>query len=261
METRGTDQAQTLGNEQLALLVGNVVTAVVSIATPYFLGLSADEAKAILSSGGHKKQMVVLLAPLFANADPHAAQRAYWEKVYALHFGVETDFSGAVIPTKPTDGKWRLIGIAKGLSMNHAAAMYAKILRAHNSRWNLWKYNDDLDHTVTKNARTSGESYFIWVQGGLDPDAAYLGKSTRDADPDGLIGETLLERLVHGAVRLVETKQHLDEKGITRCSGSRDSDGDVPYVCWDSGSRGVRVGWCVIGRASPGRGLRQAVYA
>ena len=261
METRGTDQAQTLGNEQLALLVGNAVTAVVSIATPYFLGLSADEAKAILSSGGHKKQMVVLLAPLFANADPHAAQRAYWEKVYALHFGVETDFSGAVIPTKPTDGKWRLIGIAKGLSMNHAAAMYEKILVAHDSQGSVWKYSEDLDAVVTKNARTSGESYFIWVQGGLEPDAAYLGKSTRDADPDGLIGETLLERLVHGSVRLVETKQHLDEKGITLCSGSRGSGGGVPYVDWYSADRKVFVGWYDVGDADPGDGLRQAVYA
>ena len=79
--------------------------------------------------------------------------------------------------------------------------------------------------------------------------------------PDGMIGETFLEWLVHGAVHFVETKQHLDEKGLTLCTGSRDASGDVPGVVWDLDYRRADVYWYDVGRTPPGAGLRRVVYA
>lgn len=251
-----------LSDDQLALLIGHAVSATVSVATPYFTKLSADEAKAILSSGGHKRQIEALLAPLFTNnGDPHVAKRRYWENIFKVHYGIEVDFRNVRIPPKPTEGRWRLIGIAAGLTMNRAAAVYKKILVAHDSRCNLLKYSDDLDATVVKNARTSERSYFVWVRDSLGPDATYLGKSTCDADPDGLIGETLPERLVHGAVHFIETKKHLDVVGGTLCTGSRNSDGSIPYVYWNPSHRRVHVGWCDVVSRVLASALRQAVSA
>ncbi len=93
-------------------------------------------------------------------ADEDVAQRAYWEGIYGTHFGMEADFSEVLIPEKPSVGKWRLIFIFKGLTMNHAAAMYRKILVARDPQWNLRQYAD-LDVAITRNIRTSAESYAV----------------------------------------------------------------------------------------------------
>ncbi|MEK9151016.1 MAG: hypothetical protein AAB547_00100 [Patescibacteria group bacterium] len=192
-------------------------------------------------------------------ADRYAARRAYWEGIYLTHFGMEADFSEVLIPEKPSVGKRRLIFIFKGLTMNHSAAMYRNILVAHDPRWKLWQYADDLDAVITRNIRTSAESYALWVRDEQEADEEFLGQSVRQADPDQLIGVTVLERLVHGAVHFIETKQHLDVKGITLCSGSRDADGYVPGVYWHPADRRVGVSWYDLGASHPDGGVRRAV--
>jgi hypothetical protein len=143
--------------------------------------------------------------------------------------------------------------------MNHAAAMYRKVIVAHDSNWGFRKHNDDLDATVTNNARISKESYVICLRDEPEPDKEYLGRSAHDADPDQKFGVTLLERLIHGLMYFIETKRHLDEKGWTLCSGSRCAGGAVPYVYWSPDGREVRVSWCGVWGAASSGGLRQAV--
>jgi len=58
----------------------------------------------------------------------------------------------------------------------------------------------------------------------------------------GLTTLTLLERLVYEYKYYSETKSHLDIDNITLCSGSRRSNGYVPYVDWRGG--GLLVDWC-----------------
>ncbi len=58
------------------------------------------------------------------------------------------------------------------------------------------------------------------------------------------LGITLLERLIYELLYFSETGGHLDITNWTICSGSRYSDGNVPYVNWDGKSREFFVAWC-----------------
>jgi hypothetical protein len=175
-----------------------------------------------------------------------------WQDFYRQHFNMIVDFSGVQIPEKPTEGSWRLLFIPVGLSMHTTLA----VMR---TKFKVWTYIEDLDASVTKNTRTSATSYAIWVRDGVEPDEKYLGKSTREADMDGNIGVTLLERLVFEVKFFVETGNHLDIKGVTFCTGSRNSDGNVPYVYFDPSTGEVCVSWCRVDDAGGAYGLRQAV--
>jgi hypothetical protein len=255
----GTDQHQNQPTDkQCGELARTAHGKLAEMIAAYCRGASGGEIQALLKRG-LAKTIEQQLSPLFANPDPHSALRTYWEKIYHDHFGLAADFSQVYVPELPTEGKWRYVFVLKGLTMNHAAVIYKKIIVAHNSSWNLWKHNDDLDSVVTNNVRTSMQSYVICVHDEPEPDKDYLGKSAIVADPEQKIGVTLLERFVHGTVHFIETKQHLDEKGWTLCTGSRDADGGVPSVCWGSGCRRVRVSWCGVRSADSGFGLRQAV--
>lgn len=178
--------------------------------------------------------------------------RTNWQEFYKDHFGLTVDFSGVFIPAKPTGGSWRLIFIPQGLTLNATIVAMRKIFK-------VWVYNEDLDGTVTTNTRTSVKSYVVWVRVGDEPDAEYLGKSTRIADMEGKIGVTLLERLLFGLKHFTETNKHLDVKGVTFCTGSRNAVGSVPGVCWGAGRGEVGVGWYGVGKADAVYGLRQAV--
>lgn len=260
MNNHGTDQQQKPTLKQLVELLRFTQGQTAAVVTRYFSTATFDELQSVLKNQKNVgRTFEKLLAPLFASPDPHCALRAYWEKIYQEQYGLEVDFSQLCIPEKPIEGKWRLIMNAKGLTMNHAALCYKVIIHTHNPDWNLRKYINDLDATVTENVRTSAESYAIWVRDEPEPDKQYLGKSAREADPDKMIGVTLLERLVHGAIHFLETKKHLDEKGATLCSGSRLLDGGVPGVYCLSGGREVCVYWYDVRDAGPRGGLRPAV--
>ncbi len=173
---------------------------------------------------GHKTLLRQKLVGVFEiTVDEFADTRAEWEKFYLDLFKIYADFSTVRIPGKPTEGSWRLVFIWAGLTMNQTLA----VMRA---KFKVWTYVEDLDASVTVNTRTSATSYAIWVRDGVEPDEKYLGQSTRQADPTGKVGMTLLERMVLGLKYFVETGKHLDEKGITFCAGSRFSFGDIPGV-------------------------------
>lgn len=185
--------------------------------------------------------------------DPHVAVREEWQKFYADYFKVTVDFSGVVIPAKPTEGSWRLVFISMGLSMNATLAVMRSVFKKVST------YQENLDGNVPTNTRKSDKSYAVWVRVGVEPDEKYLGKSTREADMAGTIGTTLLERLVLGVKTFVENGSHLDVNGVTICTGSRDSGGYVPYVCFYPYAGGVCVRWYDVGCPDAAGGLREAV--
>lgn len=202
---------------------------------------------------GHKTLLRQKLREVFEIvADEFVGVRAEWEKFYLDRFGLVVDFSAVVIPPKPVEGDWRLIFIPAGLTLNATVAAMRKLFK-------VWVYFEDLDASVTFNARTTVQSYAIWVRAGVEPDEKYLGQSTRQADPDGKIGMTLLERLVLDVKHFVETEKHLDEKGVTFCTASRDAYGSVPHVYWFPADGKVNVDWYGLDNANPANGLREAV--
>ena len=197
----------------------------------------------------HKKEFRENLLKAFA-IDENIQERKFASQFYKNHLGWDVDFSRVSVPLKPTEGRWILLFIAEGLTANK---MY--------NAWNFakWKYADDLDKAVPTHKRIAKESYAIWVRDGVEPDEEFLGKSTRDADPNMEIGMTLPERLVFEQWYLDLTGEHPDKKGVTFCTASRNVDGDVPDVSWDPYCQEVDVNWYYVGDSDPQCGLRRAV--
>lgn len=194
-----------------------------------------------------KLKITALLQEFGTTADVKVV--ADWQKFYKEHFELDVDFSKVGIPQRPK-GNYRLLFIAKGMTMNTAFAKCKKLFAT-------WQYADDLDATITQNIRTASENYAVWVLDEVEPEKAYRGKSTRQADPDMKLGITVLERIIFELKYFSETGKHLDIKGVTFCSGSRYAGGGVPCAYWG----GVRfgIGWYDLDYSDSGCGFRSAV--
>lgn len=200
---------------------------------------------------GHKTELRKKLREVFSIVDEFVDIREEWQKFYKTHFNWDVDFSQVIIPVKPIDGKWRPLFIAKGMTLNFAFKICEKLFSS-------WKYYDDLDKAISKNIRNADSHYAVWVRDEVEPDVEFLGKSTREADPEIKIGITLLERIIFEIKYFTETGKHLDIKGLTFCSGSRSSGGLVPCAYLSSGGR-FRVSCDGLAGSSSGYGIRSAV--
>lgn len=198
-----------------------------------------------------KKLQEVFRVTLDSVAGEFVGVRAEWEKFYKDHFSFIVDLSEVRIPEKPM-GDWRLLFIPVGLTMN-------SVLEIMRAKFHTLSYDDCLDTRAIVNTRTSAQSYSVWVRNGVEPDEKYLGKSMLLADPNGKIGMTLLERMIYEVKYFIETGKHLDEEGITICTGSRNSDGDIPDVCFDLSTDGVDVGLSEVDRYFIKDGIREVV--
>lgn len=106
-----------------------------------------------------------------------------------------------------------------------------------------WRYADDLDKAVPHDDRNArNDSYAVWFRDRQEADEELKNLSANRLAEQGILGITLPERLWYEMVYWDETGEHLDIFNWTLCSGSRDSDGSVPYVsrcrgrlrvCWD----------------------------
>ena len=197
--------------EQLCSLAGFIVEFLATF-------FNASQVKYWLE---HKTELKNKLREVFSIVDEHVSIREEWQKFYKNHFGWDVDFSQVIIPAMPTNGGWGLLFIPKGMTLNFSFKICEKLFKSSS-------YYDDLDKAISKNIRNTSSHYAVWVRDEVEPDAETLGKSTRKADPDMKIGITLLERIIFEVKYFTETGNHLDVKGATFCSGSRDSDGYVP---------------------------------
>lgn len=233
-------------SKSLGILIGFIVEVLNEI----FYGMSEAE----LQHRSGKKDMIRKdFRKYFKVADLFVEEKELWRKFYQKHFSLDVNFADVIVPAKPTEGKWRLLFIAAGLTMNQ---VYDRMKALFARR----RYAEDLDKSVTQNVRDTKKSYAIWVRDEAEPDTEFLNKSTRQADPDMKIGVTLTERMIHGIDYFSETGKHLDVKGATFCSGSRYSDGHVPSVCLSHHGR-VYVGWCDLDGLISEYGVRRAVYS
>lgn len=229
--------------KKLSILIGFIVEA----ATAVFMQMSDADLQYWL---GKKELIRKQLREIFNQADLYAEQRELWRKFYQKFFSLDLNVADVRVPVMPTEGEWLLIIVARGVTLNQ---VYERMSKA----FKCWKYANDLDASVTKNARDTKETYAIWVRVGVEPDEKYLGKSTNQADHDMKIGMTLLERMLLELGYFDETGKHLDVKGWTLCTGSRDADGYVPYVRLYVGK--VHVDWDFPDGSGSRCGLREAV--
>jgi hypothetical protein len=235
----GTD-SQNPSFKELGALAGFIVDFLASI-------LNFSQVEYWLS---HKTELKRKLREVFSINDEFLEIRVEWQKFYKTHFNWDVDFSQVIIPLRP-DGKWRLLFIPKGMNLNLSFSICEKLFKS-------WKYTEDLNQSVTKNIRNTDSHYAVWVRDEVETDQEFLGKSTRQADPDMKIGITLLERIIFEIKYFVETGNHLDIKGLTFCSGSRDADGGVPFAYLDNDGKFV-VDWCGLDDCYSKNGIRSAV--
>lgn len=174
------------------------------------------------------KKIGQALAALVPTRDPHAQARMQAEAFYQKFFGLTVDFSKVVIPAQK-DGFGRLVIVAQGVTLNQAVAACKK-------RFPVWQYYDDLDASVTHNDRTAqNRAYAVWFRDRIEADEETAAKSANQLKEAGTPGITLLERILMELEYFGRTGQHLDIQNITLCSGSRSSDGFVPFARWDGG--------------------------
>lgn len=245
MSNRRTDLLKPNFLKKIGILTGIITEAVTQI----FLYRTEEELEYWISK---KDSIRKQLRTMFKVTDLFVDKKERWRKFYQKYFSLNLNFDNLVIPEMPTEGSWRLLIIAQGLKLN-------QIFDAWKKHFKCWRYNDNLDKVISQNTRGTKEAYAIWVRDGVEPDEKYLGKSTNQADADMKIGVTLLERMIHELVFFDDTSTHLDIKGVTFCTGSRRSAGDVPCVYGSSALQGVRVYWCYLAHSSSASGLREAV--
>ncbi len=239
----GTDsQKPSLSDriQQLGSLAGFIVDFLATI-------LSYEQVKYWLE---HKTELKKNLIEAFKIVDEYADTREEWQEFYKIKFGWDVDFSRVIIPTMPIEGKWRLLILPRRMGLDLAFEACTKLFKT-------CRYNDNLDGAVTENIRTTSDHYAVWVRDEIEPDKEFLGKSTRQADPDMKIGVTLLERIIFEIKYFTETGKHLDVKGLTFCSGSRPSVGLVPCADWYGDK--FRVDWSGLDNSDSGYGIRSAV--
>lgn len=192
------------------------------------------------------------LQGVFKIAVQHDLSHTGWESFYSKYFGITVDLSEVKIPNTSVEGVWHAIFVPQGLTLNATIVAMRKVLK-------VWVHYKDLDGNVLTNTRTSMCSYAVLVRINNKPDAEYLGKSTRDADMEGKIGITLLERLLLGFKYFTDTGKHLDTKHMTLCTGSRDAEGDIPGVSWYTNSADVTVNFYTVDEMDEKHGLRRVI--
>lgn len=158
-------------------------------------------------------------------------QRFYQKKKY---FGMTVDLSRVSIPEHQT-GFDRLIIVAQGLTLNQVYNVCIK-------QFVCWHCANDLDNVITRNDRDAkNSSYAVWFRGCQEADEELKNLTAERLAEREILGITLLERLLYELKYWDETGQHLDVSNVTLCTGSRDTGGNIPAVCWYGGE--LRVCW------------------
>lgn len=132
----------------------------------------------------------------------------------------------------------------------------SELLEMCRAKFPVWSYYEnaqlDADFPAPKEATTR---HFLNQQ---EPDKETLGLSTRQAEKKGFKnGITIRERILLELSYFDQTGNHLDIKGLTFCSGSRDSGGGVPDAHWLAGE--FRIGWYDLDYSDSDYGIRSAV--
>jgi hypothetical protein len=167
-------------------------------------------------------------AQLPTKVDVVGSQQAFMQRIYDQYFPEMNVIVPVLVDIFGKVG----IYVAKGLTCD---MVYVAMERHFKKVWKWCSRSIDAQLDMTREARKASDgSYLVQVANGVEPDSQYLGKSTNQVDPNGTIGITLLERMLLELMYHEQTRQHLDVRGATFCSGSRYLVGRVPGVCLGS---------------------------
>lgn len=177
---------------------------------------------------GHKEELTNNLNLVFSliPEDEYFVERQYWQKFYKTQFNWDVDFSQIIIPIRPNIGNWRLIFIAKGLTMNLAFKKASKLFP-----FPAWRKCADYLNKTISNVRNTKNSYAVWVKDyhEFEPYPEFLFHPTRLSEM--LLSVTLLEVIILEMKYFTETGNHfLKNKVVIFCGDSRYSDGRLSCV-------------------------------
>jgi len=150
-----------------------------------------------------------------------------WQNFYQETFKITPDFSDLEIPEK-REGFDKLIIVDKWMTVQ-------KLFDKCKELFPVGKYiEENLDKIITSDRHAEKEAYAIWIRDRIEADEEWKNLSADDVEEEGLITQTLEERLIQELEYFKRTKEHLDDKenAITLCAGSRRSDGRVPNLGW-----------------------------
>ncbi len=214
--------------EQLAELLGIIIAIVVNI----FKRMNRSSVQYWI---GHEKELASVLKNALLSKDFKSVDKkvADWVKFYHEVFGLELDPTEIELPVERDDFNW-IVLVAKGLARNVVFDLCTKRFDRK-----TWRYYDDLNSAVTENDRQPTETYVIRVRDGIEADECHQNKSANTATKAGIQGMTNLERMLLELWYHWKMNDHLDQKSLTICSGSRYAGGHVPSACWHGGKFGV----------------------
>lgn len=166
-----------------------------------------------------------------------AAIKIWWQNFYKKYFKLTLDFSDVKIPDYQFDFYWIII-IPKGLTIQ-------QVLKAIRAKMKLWLYKDDLsDKDIASNDRDAKNGHYaVRFRKREEADEETKNLSANDLAKKKIAGCTLLERLIMTLAYFEEFGKQLDIQNTTLCSGSRYSDGSVPFVRWYSVGSELHVDW------------------
>lgn len=169
---------------------------------------------------GHEKELGKVLKQVLSKNAAIDEQVADWVQFYQAVFGLELDPAKISLPAF-RDGFGWIVLVTKGLTRNAVFELCKK-------RFPSWRYYDNLDTAVTGNDREATETYAIRVRDRVEADEENRNLSANRTKDAGIKGLTNLERMLLELWYHWKTEQHLDQKTVTICAGSRYADGYVP---------------------------------
>ena len=232
------------GTVQKPLTDGEILEFGATVMQQLGRGIDPDKARYYI---GKKSQLGRDLRKLGIHKMPEF-DIAAWKVFYTKHFGLVVDLSSLHVSAKPAY-PCRAVVIVPGLTNN-------QVFDACTKAFKTWPYDNDLNTVRDIVVRPQGP-YAVWVRDVVEADDDMQNKSANDIAEAGTNTLTLKERLVLELAYFDETGKHLDISNWTLCAGSRNSDGNVPYVHWIVYK--LYVDWTYVADCSPGLRARVAV--
>jgi hypothetical protein len=166
----------------------------------------------------------------------NAKTRTYWSKFYLDNFGIVADFTNVPLPTlRPGQNHFFIASDLTCEMIIEAMSKYCGVLVMNEPK--------DLDSPLIRNDRSSSKPYGFAAFSGIEPEIDFGNDSPIDVASQGVIGMTLLERLLFGLWFFQDYGFHPDRGYWTVCLGSHLADGQVARIFLDSSIGYYRIGW------------------
>lgn len=180
--------------------------------------------------------------------------KSQWEKFYKEVFGIKADFSQLSVPEAD--------GVYSWLVINHPNVTLTDLHSGGKKPQPSWKHaskelDDIIDWKFGRDAIAQKQQYVVRFRANHEADEDMKNSSAKTIDAESINTITLKERLLLGRFLFWSEGIILDKNVITLCSGSRFTDGRVPFVRWHDDE--VSVHWCIPDSANGGLRARRAV--